>query len=471
MDFKDEAQWRQQGGAGAVVGGQLLDWRRCLGLFLWYASPSEEYMKLPPEGMAARQADMFADPETKLHLSLQGAIQYYLSKCWESCGKGKAMRNDEQTVPHPWPAYLEAEHDAHAQPLHLLRKLVHAGPDTACARMPPAVRSRLGWSRNERPRMPGASCLCAPPSAVDGVDEAWEGWAVDVRMELSSLLFPTGRTGDASLPRLLETECNSLLGFDAELSWHLHEILVRLAQLGATGGKSAGRLAHRLAAQMHSSGHLLTQRQRAMLAHQFAEQLEMAGAWQAAAYVLLSLAPAPSAHVNMSSGGERDQADADARLMAAQALRALIARRASLPDKHDAVVQEPVIHVPQVCTLTVDVIAQRLQERREAVLSWFLQSQAWRIRYQAPPPRSSSSASVRRLGAGRGLDRELDLCMRSGEWLRANHLVLALITPADLPDPSVSDEVPQHTLHLLRKVHAGLASFRRSHEWCVHTLD
>ena len=83
-----------------------MDWRRCLALYLWYASPGEESMKLPPEGMSANKADMFSDAR-KLHLSVQGAIQYYLSKCWEKRELDQHSRNDQQIVPHPWPVYVE----------------------------------------------------------------------------------------------------------------------------------------------------------------------------------------------------------------------------------------------------------------------------------------------------------------------------------------------------------------------------
>ena len=461
-----------------MVGGRLLDWRRCLALYLWYASPSADRMKLPPEEMSgkAKHADMFADPNTKLRLSLQGAILYYLSKCWEGRARRKTERNQQQSVPHPWPAY--AEEDGRGQPLHLVRKLVHGGPDEPCARMPPAVRARLGWSMTDKPEMPGRGALRAPAgdaAAQGGAHVYWEGWAVDVRLELASLLFPTGLGGDTSLTRLLETETNSLLGLDTELSWHLHELLLRLARLGRVGGKSAGKLAERLSAYTNASGHLLTHHQRSLLTQQFAAQLEMSGSWQAAAYVLLAFAPAPSADANMSATEEEERADADARQEAAQALRVLISRH---PSPAHNVLQEPEIVYHGVgnrpaIRLTVNMIAERLQQKREEVLGWFWQSQAWALRtsfdgspYGARPGERSKDGPVRRLRADRGLDGELELCMHSGEWLRANHLVLTLITPSDLPDPNVAHQPPKEILQLLRKLENGLSQFRRTHEWC-----
>ena len=481
-DFEDDASSRK--GGRRVVGGQLLDWRRCLALFLWYASPGDENMKLPPQGMSAKNTDMFSDPR-KLHLSLQGAIQYYLSKCWESRGMDKRARNHNQTVPHPWPAYVEDTASSAlstARPLHLLRKVVHGGPDKACARMSPAVREHLGWTP-DKPRIPGSGALRAPTAAGDpapagrrgDVHQFWEGWAVDVRLELASFLFPTGLGADSSLSRLLETETNSQLGLDTELSWHLHEVLVRLAHLGKSGSKSAGKLAERLSSQMHASGHLLSLHQRSLLTQQFAAQLEMSGNWQAAAYVLISFAPEPSAKAHAASAMDEDLADdadvdVDARLEAIHGLRALLARHTSPPEASQ---HEPFINVANVCTLTVDIIAQRLQQDREVVLRWFLEAQTW---VWASVSSASKRSQVRRLGAGPRLDRELDLCMRSGEWLRANKLLLELITPADLPDPSEEDPERKQDndrrsmllMHDLRRLHAGLSSFRRSPDWFVH---
>ena len=235
----------QRGGEAQVVGGGLLDWRRCLGLFLWYASPRETTMKLPPEGMAVKRADMFLDAR-KLPLSLQGAVQHSLAKCWEARRNG-AHSSAQQTVPHPWPAYLEEDEGMGMErslPSHLLRTLVYRGREEACARMSPAVRRRLGWSRNHKPVAPAAGVLRPISAASAGAD--WDGWAVDVRLELANLVFPTGLPGDASLARLLETDSNSALGLDSEMSWHLHEILARLAVLGKTGAKAGGKLAERL---------------------------------------------------------------------------------------------------------------------------------------------------------------------------------------------------------------------------------
>ena len=75
---------------------------------------------------------------------------------------------------------------------------------------------RLGWSATDKPSMPGRGVLGAPTvdaaarggaaepeakrqaeqeakrKAAAEAREFWEGWAVDVRLELASLLFPTG---------------------------------------------------------------------------------------------------------------------------------------------------------------------------------------------------------------------------------------------------------------------------------------
>jgi hypothetical protein len=265
-------------------------------------------------------------------------------------------------------------------------------------------------------------------------------------------------------------------------------MLLRLARLGRVNGKSAGKLAERLSAQTHTnaSGHLLTQHQRSLLTQQFAAQLEMSGAWQAAAYVLLAFAPAPSADASMSSTIEKERADADARKEAAQALRALISRHPSPVHNEE---QEPEISFPHnekqelQIRLTVDLIAERLQLRREEVKRWFLQSQAWAMRAgfhvaarSARTGGRSRDGPVRRLRTVKGLDEELELCMRSEEWLRANHLVLTLITTLDLPDPkpgaSIQGKGNEKILQLLRKLNAGLSAFRHTQEWyhCIRSL-
>jgi hypothetical protein len=155
-DFKEDSRTRQ--GGRRLVGGQLLDWRRCLALFLWYAAPAEHEDSLTRFAgeMGASPADLFADTR-RLHLSLQGAIQYYLGKCWEA--RGKPERNGVQIVPHPWPAYVEDSTNTCGLPLHLLRKLVQGGPENACVRMTPCVRARLGWTIMEKPCLPGAGIL------------------------------------------------------------------------------------------------------------------------------------------------------------------------------------------------------------------------------------------------------------------------------------------------------------------------
>ena len=102
-------------------------------------------MKLPPQGMDVRTADMFVDSR-KLQLSLQGAVQHYLDKCWEARGQVSAVQHFP-TVPHPWPGYVEESACQDPIPSHLLRMLVYRGPQEACARMSPAVRRRLGWSK------------------------------------------------------------------------------------------------------------------------------------------------------------------------------------------------------------------------------------------------------------------------------------------------------------------------------------
>ena len=458
-DFKSDAGARQ--GSRRVVGGQLLDWRRCLALFLWYASPAhnQETVNQMCVDFRAQASDLFADNRA-LHLSLQGAIQYYLSKCW--VGRGPS-RDDTQVVPHPWPAYVEEPGTPSGVP-HLLRQVLHAGPNKACPRMTPAVQTGLGWVKSDKPRMPASGVLRAPAGRGD-VDEFWEGCAVDIRLELASLLFPTGTGADASMSRVLETETNSPLGLDTELSWHVHEVLVRLAHIGETG---SGILAQRLRRRLNEVGQLLSLHQRALLTHQFAAQLEMAGAWQAAAYVLVSFAPlaAAASAMDQSRGGCAD-ADADAaRLQAALALRALLSRHATALER-----KEPVVHVAHVCTLTVDNISERLQLTRDEVLSWFLQAQAWALRGQIPA--STASVSSRTRTRRLRIDAELDVCVRAGEWLRANHLLLSIITPLDLPDPSMPNAtVPQHTVELLRTLDAGLAAWRCSYDWNPHrSLD
>ena len=270
---------------------------------------------------------------------------------------------------------------------------------------------------------------------------------MDVRLQLMSILFPTGLKGDATIERLLETESNALLGLDSELSWHLHQLLARLARLGlherqqaaAGGGNSAGKLAQRLCA-MHPTGKLLTLHQSSLLTHQFAAQLEMSGAWQAAVYVLLASLPVQSRDASSAMATDTDSqpaaADSDAREEVALAVQALLLRyypwcehdrehnllrnecRQCSRDV-DMVSHEPVIEVPNVdYKLTVDMMAERLHLRRELVLTWFVQAQVYPRKWQ----------EVRRLypGAGKELDRELDLSMRSGDdqWLRANRLVL-----------------------------------------------
>lgn len=63
------------------------------------------------------------------------------------------------------------------------------------------------------PRAPAAGIL-RPLSAASGssgnLQKDWDGWAVDVRLELANLVFPTGLSGDASIVRLLETDANSV---------------------------------------------------------------------------------------------------------------------------------------------------------------------------------------------------------------------------------------------------------------------
>lgn len=97
----------------------------------------------------------------------------------------------------------------------------------------------------------------------------------------------------------------------------------------------------------------------------------------------------------------------------------------------------------------------------------------------------------------------IDLLLWSScDWLRANHLLLSLISPADLPDPAgelrpqvvlVVLSSPallgslhlvkasqlktvmaclQYTVQLLRMVDAGMSSFRRSKDWNLYrSLD
>jgi hypothetical protein len=105
-------------------------------------------MKLPPEGMDGRTADMFVDAR-KQQLSLQGALQHYLDKCWEGRVLSRGQSSHVQTVPHPWPGYIEESAPLSHEPLpgHLLRMLVYRGPRKPCARMSPTVRKRLGWTK------------------------------------------------------------------------------------------------------------------------------------------------------------------------------------------------------------------------------------------------------------------------------------------------------------------------------------
>lgn len=354
-------------------------------------------------------------------------------------------------------------------PSHLLRTLVYRGPEEACARMSPAVRRRLGWSRNHKPVAPAAGVLRPISAASAGAD--WDGWAVDVRLELANLVFPTGLPGDASLARLLETDSNSALGLDSEMSWHLHEILARLAVLGKTGAKAGGKLAERLwglSRDSHlsqSCGSLLPLHQRELLTHHFAAQLEMSGNWQAAAYVLVASAPpSPPADADMRDTGDAHRlsdADALACQHAALALQALLGRHA----KEEALIPsnaDPVIIVGNVHRLSVDVLAERLRVDRAVVLGWFRQAQAWAHRDVA----TSLASAVTNLRPSQRLNgnKELSLCLASGAWLRANELLLSLIAPADLPDPS-RDYRPQHTMLLLRRLDGGMAGFRRSKEW------
>ena len=63
--------------------------------------------------------------------------------------------------------------------------------------------------QEQKPRAPAAAML-RPFSSATGGDLAWDGWAVDVRLELANLVFPTGLTDDASVVRLLETDTNSV---------------------------------------------------------------------------------------------------------------------------------------------------------------------------------------------------------------------------------------------------------------------
>jgi len=194
---------------------------------------------------------------------------------------------------------------------------------------------------------------------------------------------------------------------------------------------------------MHPTGKLLTHHQCSLLTHQFAAQLEMSGSWQAAVYVLLASLPVQSRDASSAMATDTDAeaaaADSDAREEVALAVQALLLRYypwcehdrehnrlrsdcRQCSREPDMVFHEPVIEVPNVdYKLTVDMMAERLHLRRELVLTWFVQA-------QVHPLYPRKGQEVRRLypGAGKELDRELDLSMRSGDdqWLRANRLVL-----------------------------------------------
>ena len=145
-----------------VPGGKLLDWKRTLALYLWYAYPDPERMTLPPHNMTCSpRRDLFTS-DAKLHLSLQGAVQYYLHQVWAA---------DGNLVSHPWPAALESQPhtlegaaagdqagvarggavDASSDRLrvrhaHVVRQLWRWEPESpserGCPQMPSAVRSQ-----------------------------------------------------------------------------------------------------------------------------------------------------------------------------------------------------------------------------------------------------------------------------------------------------------------------------------------
>jgi hypothetical protein len=225
-----------------VPGGRLLDWKRTLSLYLWYAFPAAELMELPPPGMeTASRRDLFTS-DARLHLSLQGAVQYYLHQVWQREG---------HFASHPWPAIFERPGpepsppprgalDAGSDRLrvrhpHVVRQLWRWEPAGAAARgcpqLPSTVRERLRGAGAGAGLAPGAGTLREAEAQRGGAGrELWVAWPSDAALHLLLLFLPQRACGvEASLARALAPEACSPAALDLEAPWHLHEVLRRAA--------------------------------------------------------------------------------------------------------------------------------------------------------------------------------------------------------------------------------------------------
>jgi hypothetical protein len=329
-----------------LPGLQLLDWKRCFGLYLWYTFPDSTTIAMPPEGMPdVSRRTMYQYPVADSHdgtpqrFSLRGAFLYYM----HHLRRDIAVENSR--VSHPFPAYLEARPaagSAAATASSQLQAFRAVWPLQVETRQhdiplyPPHVADAVGGYAAAR--RAGGSAAAEPghgtlrPGAVGSRPGRQAflqgGWPVDVCFQVLHLLHAGFCGQDAGLAGVLATETHSRDALDHELAWHLHEALDRLLAAAAAAGDPAaggpsgdlGLLCRRMRAGRVAA---LSVGQRAALCGSLAMQLEAAGQWPLAAYVILSLPVGPWA----PGGGGGDAARL--RELAEAALRALIARNAA----------------------------------------------------------------------------------------------------------------------------------------------
>ena len=146
---------RTDGDSMRIPGGELLDWKRCLALYLWYQLPDDTNLVLPPDGMHCKRSDVF--DSSRQRFSVLGAFQYFTSQLRQSHGTPL----DAPIVSHPWPQYLESptspSSDSALRQTSVLRALhgcVQSSSAGGCAQLPPSVQS-----------------ACARGTMMDGGDE------------------------------------------------------------------------------------------------------------------------------------------------------------------------------------------------------------------------------------------------------------------------------------------------------------
>mmetsp|Transcript_8915 Transcript_8915/g.22255 ORF Transcript_8915/g.22255 Transcript_8915/m.22255 type:complete len:969 (-) Transcript_8915:190-3096(-) len=413
--------------AARVPGGMLLDWKRCFALYLWYEYPDEMQLVLPPEGMSCKKgADLFQ--VSRRRFSLQGAFQYYMSLLRQN----RHAPLEDPIVCHPWPAYIEASDTRICQP-SVLRSVVKCVPSRPCAQLPPAVLENALASMSEG-KEPGNSVLKAHQSAMNASQTFLrEDWPVDICFHLIHMLFPSVCGQDTSLARALSTQTHSGESFDFELSWHVQQVFE--AMLCASFPPPH----HPPPVFQLAKRHRTTPAQRCLLTSHFATQLEMAGNWQLACYVVVAAA------WDNRSVGDPDTAR-DMETFAATALRGLLCR--NIPARGDGT-----IGVGGGLKLTTADIALRLHKGEDEVKRWFAEARAWRVRYE-----KGAGVSLRRIFQ----DEELALSVEAGDWERAHDLLLDLLVADDVEH---AVKPPERTLKLMRHISANMIRTHKADVW------